>query len=158
MANYREGKNAVSTATGGMTGVSASNEKAYLRTNAGSSTAFLSASGGAQQKTVTLSSGFSAPVAAQPYEVALEILKTVKGLDFSVSFGGGAFQTVSFETDISTFDVFGIRSPVTASGNGITLSKISLTEAVVPEPSAFGGFIGIFSIMFAAMSRHRRTN
>ena len=158
MANYREGKNAVSTATGGMTGVSASNEKAYLRTNAGSSTAFLSASGGAQQKTVSLSSGFSAPVAAQPYEVALEILKTVKGLDFSVSFGGGAFQTVSFETDISSFDVFGIRSPVTASGNGITLSKISLTEVAVPEPSAFGGVIGIFSIMFAAMSRRRRTN
>lgn len=155
MANYKEGKNAVSTATGGMTGVSASNEKAYLRTNAGSSTAFLSASGGAQQKTVSLSSGFSAPAENVACEISFEILKTMSGLDVSIAFGGNAAQTVSFETEISTFDVLGLRSPVTASGKGITLSSLALSEVAIPEPSLMGGVFGLFSIAVATSRRRR---
>lgn len=155
MANYAEGKNAVSTATGGMTGVSANNEKAYLRTNEKSSTAFLSTSSGAQQKTETFSSAFSAPVENVACEISFEILKTMSGLDVMIAVGGTVPQTISFETDISTFDVLGLRSPVTASGNGITLSSISLSEVVIPEPSTVVGVFGLFSIA-AVMLRRRR--
>ncbi len=156
MRNYSEGKNAVSTATGGMTGVSANNKTAYLRTNSGSSTAFLSASSGAQQNSITFPSVFSAPAADAEYEVSLEILKTSVGLDFSVALGGGAPQVLSFETEISTFDLFGFRSPVAASGRGIVLSGASVAVASIPEPSALGLFLGIFSIAQATVFRRVR--
>lgn len=155
MVNYAMGKNAVSAATGGMTGVSANNEKAYLRTNASSSTAFLSTSSGAQQKTETFSSAFSAPAENVACEISFEILKTMSGLDVSIAFGGNAAQTVSFETEISTFDVLGLRSPVTASGKGITLSSLALSEVAIPEPSLMGGVFGLFSIAVATSRRRR---
>lgn len=158
MANYGTGKKGVTgTATGGMTGVSANNANAYLRTNADSNTAFLSTSSGAQQKTTAFETAFSAPTANTAYAVKLDLTKTSSGLDLAVSFGGESAKTVSFETDISTFDVIGIRSPVTAGGSGITLSdfSVSTTGTVIPEPSAFGLMFGVLSLLVAAFPRRR---
>lgn len=154
MANYVEGKNMISTVTGGMTGVSANSEKAYLRTKSESKTAFLSTASGAQQKTAAFETAFAAPVAGTAYEVHLEVLKTESGLDFSVGFNGETAQSVSFETDISTFDVLGFRSPVTAGSGGITISEMAV--AVIPEPSAFGLLAGMAACAVAAVSRRRK--
>ncbi len=157
MANYSTGKSTTGTATGGMTGVSANNQKAYLRTNADSNTAFLSTASGAQQKTTAFETAFSAPTANTAYAVKLELSKTLTGVDVFVSFGGEATKKVSFETDISTFDVIGIRSPVTAGGSGIALSSfsVSTTGTVIPEPSAFGLMFGVLSLLVAAFPRRR---
>lgn len=156
MANYTYGKNAVSTATGGMTGVSANARAAYLRTNSASSTAFLSTASGAQQKTVEFEDSFPGPDSNAAYDVGMEILKTSSGLDFSVRFGGGNAQLISFETDISTFDVPGIRVPV-ASGESITFSAATVT---VPEPS-FWGVLSVFlliapSVCLRRVQRHKK--
>ena len=157
MANYSIGKSATGTATGGMAGVSANNQKAYLRTKTSSDTAFLSTASGAQQKTTAFETAFSAPTANTAYAVKLDLTKTSSGLDLAVSFGGESAKTVSFETDISTFDVIGIRSPVTAGGSGITLSDFSVSKkgAVIPEPSAFGLMFGVLSLLVAAFPRRR---
>ncbi len=166
MANYSEttkpdgavsAKSVTGTATGGMTGVSANNATAYLKTNAASNTAFLSTALGAQQKSVDFASAFSAPTENVAYDVSLELKKTDSGLDFSVAFDGTAAQTISFESDISTFDVLGIRVPTTSSG-GITLSNVSVTTTgtVIPEPSAFGLLAGAFALALAGMRRRRR--
>lgn len=132
MANYIKNKGVTGTATGGMTGVSANNKNAYLRTNAASNTAFLSSSSGAQQTTTAFAASFSSPTANTAYAVTLGLTKTESGVDFAVSFGNESAKTISFETDISTFDVIGIRSPVTAGGGGITLSNFSIATAKKP--------------------------
>ena len=166
MANYSETtkadgtvskKSVTGTATGGMTGVSASYATAYLRTNATSNTGFLSTASGAQQESVDFASAFSAPTANTEYDVSLVLKKTETGLDYSVAFGGTAAQTISFETEISTFDVLGIRAPTTSSG-GITLSNVSVTTTgtVIPEPSAFGLLAGAFALAMAGTRRRRR--
>ena len=150
-------KSVTGTATGGMTGVSANSATAYLRTNAASNTAFLSTSSGAQQKNTDFTSAFSEPSANSAYNVSLELKKTETGLDFSVAFDGAAAQTISFETDIKTFDVLGIRAPTTSTG-GITLSNVSVTTTgtVIPEPSAFGLLAGAFALALAGTRRRRR--
>lgn len=154
MENYIEGKSMISTVTGGMTGVSANSEKAYLRTKSETETAFLSTSSGAQQKTTAFETAFSAPSVGTAYDVDLEILKTESGLDFSVGFNGETAQIISFETDISTFDVLGFRSPVTAGSDGITISDASFV--VIPEPSAFGLLAGVAACGLVTISRRRK--
>lgn len=154
MANYVEGKNMISTVTGGMTGVSANSGKAYLRTKSETKTAFLSTASGAQQKTTTFETAFTAPSAGTSYDVNLEILKTASGLDFSVGFNGETPQTVSFETDLAMFDVLGFRSPVEADSGGITISEASVV--VIPEPSAFGLLAGMAACALVTISRRRK--
>lgn len=148
-------KNAVSTATGGMTGVSANCSTAYLRTNADSYTAFLSTASGAQQAKTSFSSEFSSPAVEAEYAFSLCIVKTAAGLDFSVALGEVAsIQTVSFSSEISDFDALGIRSPV-SSGGSITLSELAMTKSVIPEPSMFGIAVIVGALVFA-VSRRRR--
>lgn len=155
MKNYVAGKKVIATVLGDMTGVSGNSEEAYLRTNP-SNTSPLSTSAGAQQKTEKFSKGFSSPTQDVAYDFALEILKTVSGVVFFVAYGDAPAQSVEFETTIDTFDVLGIRSPVTAGGDGITLSNFSLsTGAVVPEPLSGGLILGAAALGVVATRRRR---
>lgn len=157
MANYTDATSVIAAATGGMAGVSANNTKAFLRTKTTSNTAFLSTATGAQQTTETFETAYSAPTAEAEYLVSLELTKTDTGLDFAVSFNGETTQTISFETEISTFDVIGIRSPVTAGGSGITLTNLSIstTGTIIPEPSTFCLMGGGLSLALLALRRKR---
>lgn len=156
MKNYANGKNVVGTVLGGMTGVSASSESAYLRTKP-SDTSPLSTSSGSQQKTENFSVRFSSPTEGAEHDFALEILKTVNGIIFSVAYGDGPAQSVEFETTIDSFDVLGLRSPVEAGGDGITLSNFSLSMGtIVPEPLSGGLILSVAALGIVATQRRNR--
>mgnify|MGYP004571461917 CR=1 FL=1 len=158
MANYVDGKSVPATTTGGMTGVSADYQKAYSRTNATSGTAFLSTASGAQKTTTTFATPFTQPTANVEYAFNYVVTKTEKGIDLTVSFNNETAQTASFETEVSTFDVWGIRSPVTAGGSTIKLSNLSMTTTgtVAPEPAMFGLLAGTLALVLAGTRRRRR--
>lgn len=156
MPNYKEDANVISTVFGGMTGLSANSKNAYLRSKP-SNTAFLSTSGGAQQETVAFSSAFSTISENSAYDFSLSLTKTDAGMTFAVAYGDTEAQIISFDTDIDTFDVLGIRSPVTASSAGITLSNLSLTTTgvVIPEPASASVLMGFAVLGLLGVKRRR---
>lgn len=155
MANYVDGKSVPATATGGMTGVFADYKNAYSRTNATAKTAFLVTT---SAKKETFATEFTQPTANTAYAFSYVATKTEKGVDLAVSFNNETAQTASFETEVSTFDVLGIRSPVTSGGSTIKLSNLSMTTTgtVAPEPAMFGLLAGTLALVLAGTRRRRR--
>ncbi len=151
--------------TGAMNGIYVCPSSVYSRFAGTTASGFMTTNAAATvQSESKLSTAFSSPTSDGAYAVSLKIERTEAPTDssgtfydVSVSLGGETSQTVSVSNSQEVFDILGIRSPVSGSGNSIEISNFSVktTGTVIPEPSAFGLMCGVLSLLVAAFPRRR---